>query len=511
MLTYKDFCILQVLLEKKILPSHLLKKALQTSYQTESPLRHLLLSQQYLSLTEWEQAQAIAAQQKSWPDHPARIQIENQIIYDRLRLSGKINWQILDQVLEQAQKSQNVQPIQQLLTQKEFIQDDLLVKFLAIEKNISLACASCQLFWRLEYFYPWRNLACLFCDTPLERCKPHSPSEPPFASHFLTHTISLKGLLQQDRGPNFSSTFSKNDLFGHYKILTRLGKGGMGEVYKAYDLKLERIIALKVINPENSQDHHYAKRFQKERKVISTLQHPFIVPLYEAGEIQHRLYYTMGYIQGIDLRQYIENRGPMPQEDALKIMLKITDAIAYAHQQNVVHRDIKPANIMLDKHGHPHLLDFGLARSLSGVETRLTQTGAIVGSPEFMAPEQARGEKEIDYAADIYSLGALFYFLLTGRPPFLEKDILTLLLNVMEKSPPPLLQLQPSLHPGIVYVVEKCLEKEKKKRFSQAKELQENLLAILEGKKIYKKSKFMGSQLRRFKRWLQKRWKRRAS
>jgi len=207
--------------------------------------------------------------------------------------------------------------------------------------------------------------------------------------------------------------------FPQLEIISVIGRGGMGTVYKARQPQLDRIVALKVLSPELSSDPAFAERFSREAKALARLNHPNIVAVYDFGKIVNFYYFIMELVDGLSLWQMEQAKKPLAPEQALAIVPRICEALQYAHEQGIVHRDIKPANILIDKQGRVKIADFGLAKLL-GDETRgmgLTQAQAVMGTPHYMAPEQWEKPLTVDHRADIYSLGVVFYEMLTGELP----------------------------------------------------------------------------------------------
>ncbi|MFV1959169.1 MAG: protein kinase, partial [Planctomycetota bacterium] len=207
---------------------------------------------------------------------------------------------------------------------------------------------------------------------------------------------------------------------GRWHLLRILGRGGMGRVYLATDQDGRPRVAVKVLSDDLASDPAFVKRFHREARVLASLSHPHVVEILDQGEAGGRLYFAMEYVRGENLRRLIE-RGPLPVKQALRIADEVASALAYAHTRGVIHRDLKPENVLLDEKGRVHLADFGLSRLLPGsgpeVTTLLTRTDVILGTYEYMAPEQRRGEKGLDARADIYALGVILYEMLTGTPP----------------------------------------------------------------------------------------------
>ncbi|MHC4735202.1 MAG: protein kinase domain-containing protein [Planctomycetota bacterium] len=207
--------------------------------------------------------------------------------------------------------------------------------------------------------------------------------------------------------------------FPQLEIIELLGQGGMGAVYKARQKQLERLVALKILPPEVGRDPAFAERFAREARSMAKLNHQYVVTLYEFGHTEDGLYYfLMEFVDGTDLRHLIQT-GELGTDEALAIVPQVCEALQYAHEEGIVHRDIKPENILLDKKGRVKIADFGLARLLDRPATAftLTQAGQRMGTPHYMAPEQIQGGHEVDHRADIYSLGVVFYEMLTGQLP----------------------------------------------------------------------------------------------
>ncbi|NUS99048.1 MAG: serine/threonine protein kinase, partial [Gemmatimonadaceae bacterium] len=209
-------------------------------------------------------------------------------------------------------------------------------------------------------------------------------------------------------------------LGSHYEIEQELGRGGMGIVYCARDKRLKRTVAVKLLPPELAFRSDIRSRFLREAETAAQLSHPNIVPIYSVDEMENLVFFVMAYVAGNNLARELHERGRFGIPETRRILREVADALAYAHGRSVVHRDIKPDNILLDKEtGRAMVTDFGIARAVSDTDgSRLTATGMAIGTPAYMSPEQAAGEREIDGRSDLYALGVVAYQMLTGAPPF---------------------------------------------------------------------------------------------
>jgi WD40 repeat protein len=269
--------------------------------------------------------------------------------------------------------------------------------------------------------------------------------------------------------------------FGDYRLFEVIGRGGMAVVYRARQTGLNRWVALKMVELSSAAA---VRRFRTEAETIALLDHPRIVPVYESGEHLGRPFFTMKLMEGGSLADALARRSaPYSPGEAARLMADVAKAVHHAHQHGILHRDIKPGNILLDGEGQPHVADFGLARR-SESATALTQSGAIVGTPGYMAPEQATGRKQGATSADVYSLGAVLYELLTGSPPFRAKTPMETLLHVMEREPVRPRTLCPRLPADLETVCLKCLEKDPDRRYASAGLLASDLELFLNGEPV---------------------------
>ncbi len=252
---------------------------------------------------------------------------------------------------------------------------------------------------------------------------------------------------------------------GRYELRRRIAQGGMSEVYLAYDRRVRRQVAIKVLY---GRDVSFVRRFEREALAVGALSHNHILPLYDFGEQTPWYYLVMPYVEGGTLRDYLLKRKQLPLEEAASFVDQIAAALQYAHDSKVVHRDVKPSNILLRSDGYAYLVDFGLAKALMGAES-LTSDGAMVGTPEYMAPEQSNGES--DYRSDIYSLGVILYQMLTGRVPFMAESPVAISLKHIQSAPIAPSELNSEIPPMIEEVILKAMAKDPAERYQQAQEL----------------------------------------
>ncbi|HVV98773.1 MAG TPA: serine/threonine-protein kinase [Planctomycetaceae bacterium] len=281
--------------------------------------------------------------------------------------------------------------------------------------------------------------------------------------------------------------------FGEFEILEELGRGGMGVVYKARQRGLDRVVALKLLLRGEHASAVDIARFRAEAGSAANLDHPHITPVYEVGEHDGQPYFSMKYIEGTTLAKLLAE-GPLPARRAAAILLPVCRAIAEAHRRGVLHRDLKPSNILIDTEGQPHVTDFGLAKRFragagQALGGSLTHSGAILGTPSYMAPEQAAGRRgEIVPASDVYSLGTILYHMLTGRPPFQAASPVDTLLMVLEQDPLPPRLLNPKADPDLEMIALKCLQKPPELRYPTAAALADDLEAFLASEPISARS-----------------------
>jgi serine/threonine-protein kinase len=255
----------------------------------------------------------------------------------------------------------------------------------------------------------------------------------------------------------------------HYELDAEIGRGGMGVVYRARDRRLKRIVAIKVLPPELAFRSEIKTRFLREAETAAQLNHPNIVDIYAVDEMENIVFFVMAYITGDNLAKRLHDHGTLSVEETRRTIRDVADALAYAHERGVVHRDIKPDNILIDAgSGRPMVTDFGIARAVSDSDSRLTATGIAIGTPTYMSPEQAAGDRSIDGRSDLYSLGIVGYQMLTGEPPFTANSTPAILVKHISELPVPVQQRRPDVPADLATVVMRMLEKDPANRFANA-------------------------------------------
>jgi serine/threonine-protein kinase len=273
---------------------------------------------------------------------------------------------------------------------------------------------------------------------------------------------------------------SRLPCFGDYELLEEVGRGGMGVVYRARQRSLDRVVGVKMVLAGEHAGPQELARFRSEAAALARLLHPNIVQIYEVGEHDGRPYFSMEFVDGGSLAQRLDGT-PLPAREAAQLVQTLAGAVHAAHGKGVVHRDLKPANVLLTADGTPKITDFGLAKRLD-LPAAATQSGAILGTPSYMAPEQAAGRgKDIGPPTDVYTLGALLYEALTGRPPFRAPTAVDTLVLVQTEEPVPPSRLQPGVPRDLETVCLRCLEKQPGRRYATAQELADDLRRFLAG------------------------------
>src|SRR5918912_541663 len=274
-----------------------------------------------------------------------------------------------------------------------------------------------------------------------------------------------------------SDTLIDTRFDGRYRILRKLGTGGMANVYLAEDQELGRRVAIKILNERHAADEQFVERFRREAKNAAGLSHPNIVSIYDRGEAEGTYYIAMEYLDGRSLKELILSRGPAPARVAIDYARQILDALRFAHRNGIVHRDIKPHNVIVDAEGRVKVTDFGIARAGT---TQMTEVGSIIGTAQYLSPEQARGSP-VDQTSDLYSVGVVLYEMLTGQVPFTGDTPLEIAMKHLSEVPVPPSELRPEVPHDLDSVVLRALAKDPADRYRTAEEMDADLARVLEG------------------------------
>jgi serine/threonine protein kinase len=259
--------------------------------------------------------------------------------------------------------------------------------------------------------------------------------------------------------------FAEGENIGPYRIMEQLGQGGMATVYKAYHAALDRYVALKVLHPAFHEDQTFAARFQREARVVAKLEHPSIVPVYDYAEHENRPYLVMKYIEGETLKARL-SRGALNSDEITQVVDAVGSALAYAHRQGILHRDIKPSNVLINNEGKMYLADFGLARIAQAGESTLS-SDSIMGTPQYISPEQARGDKDLDSGTDIYSFGVMVYEMVVGQVPFSADTPFSIIHDHIYTPLPLPRSVNPKVPESVERVLLKALAKERLDRYDE--------------------------------------------
>ena len=262
-----------------------------------------------------------------------------------------------------------------------------------------------------------------------------------------------------------------------YTIMETVGQGGLGIVYKAQQESLGRVVALKVMYPHFTNTPQYLQRFIREAKVSAELEHPNIVKGIDFGEAEGLFYFAMEFVDGFTIKQIVKSRGRLTELESVNIIFQVAEALNYAEQRNIIHRDIKPENIMLTQNGVPKLCDLGLTKAMD-TDMSLTQTGIVVGTPHYISPEQAMGEKDLDIRSDIYSLGVTFYHMLTGDLPYHGDSVISIINQHITSEVPCPREKNPEVSPEISRIICKMMAKKRDDRYASTVNLLHDLARI---------------------------------
>ncbi|NUM34411.1 MAG: serine/threonine protein kinase [Candidatus Brocadiae bacterium] len=357
-------------------------------------------------------------------------------------------------------------------------------------KKAQIACSECKEKTWIEGYEPDQTYLCSCCKKKL-------PCPDPFQE-----TDKEKSKVAEESDSDGFPLFPKH--FGPYRLLSEIGRGGMGIVYKVKHPDLDFPLAMKILMQQESHDGENVMRFFREIELSSKLRHQNIVGIHDVGTYNGSPYYTMDYIEGETLDKLLKKGEKFTESFALQTIEKIATALACAHRAKIIHRDIKPANIILDKKGQPYLMDFGIATCHDKVFKKFTRAGTIMGTPDYMSPEQANGENHlICYASDVYSLGATLYHLLTGSAPFPGKTAIEVMVRVTQGNLIPLRQRNPHISRQTEAVVMKAMSLVIQDRYSHAGIFAMDLKNLLTGAKtIASPTTFLESMLKKIENFM---------
>jgi serine/threonine protein kinase len=321
-----------------------------------------------------------------------------------------------------------------------------------------MKCRNCK------FENPDDAVRCKNCGTALdEDTKPNS--------YVGTETVILDASTRMHVDP---LSFTPGENFGdRYQIIEEIGQGGMGRVFKAKDTELDTVVALKMIKPQFSSDPDIVTRFKRELILAREILHEHVIRIHDLGEINGIKYISMNYIQGNTLKEILQSTGKLTTEKTIDLVKQVCSALMAAHSKGIIHRDLKPQNIMIDKSGKAYVLDFGIARSIH-LDGEATEEGIVLGTPDFMSPEQIKGEKA-EAGTDIYSLGIIMYEMATGELPFIANNHRELLYKHLNETPKPPTKLNPQIPLNLERIILKCLEKKKKNRYQAVEEILQDI------------------------------------
>jgi serine/threonine protein kinase len=276
--------------------------------------------------------------------------------------------------------------------------------------------------------------------------------------------------------------FTQGEQVGPYRIVEKLGRGGMATVFKAYHANLDRYVALKVLHPAFMEDPNFRARFQREARVVAKLEHPNIIPVYDFAEHDGKTYLVMKFVEGETLKAQLQKR-PLTPEEGVELIETVGEALAFAHKQGILHRDVKPSNVMIADDGHIYLMDFGLARIASAGESTLS-SDMMIGTPQYISPEQAMGARDLDAGTDIYSFGVLIYELVVGQVPFIADTPFSIIHDHIYTPLPLPRALNPNVPESIERLLLKALAKDRNDRFETVEEMVAAFKAAIQGEPL---------------------------
>ncbi|HEX7898050.1 MAG TPA: protein kinase [Planctomycetota bacterium] len=373
--------------------------------------------------------------------------------------AGAVSQLQLDEALREQQAlaaAGGPEPLGRILVRKGWLNEDGFLELLRRQRGETVRCPSCETLFDTREQAEGAKFVCARCGT----------------------LVRVPGRTGELAAP--AEIPAEN--IGRYQILEKLGQGGMGVVYKALHRDLNRVFALKVLRQTELTTLDTVRRFQREARLAARLKHPHVIAVHDAGEERGFHYIAMEYVDGDPLSARLISRKGRQREN-LVLMEKISRAVAYAHSQGVIHRDLKPANVMVDRAGEPHIMDFGLAKeALEG--SLLTRSGAFLGTPFYMAPEQIEGRGPADAQSDVYALGVILYEILTGHLPHVGANSAETFNRIISRDPLPVRAVNAAIHPDLETVCLKAIDRDRGRRYASADPMADDLRRFLDGEPI---------------------------
>jgi serine/threonine protein kinase/tetratricopeptide (TPR) repeat protein len=495
-------------LEKKLRQENVEKLTKRPEKRAVSASKGLLAPQESVEISmEIDETAAHTALQAMTPQPSSKPLEEEDVLEEEnadrqfaricLRL-GLASAHQIDEAFQQQNKSLaetgDYLKLGQILIRNGVLTVQDFLKIVSEQKKNVLECEQCHAIYQLNRFKPGSQIPCKNCGADL-----HIPilfkQSQGTAQAILgvgTVTSSVATATQANSGEQTLSPlgFKGEGLLGKridkYEILSELGRGGMGVVFKARDTALNRVVAMKVLRDGEEASQEQIRRFQKEAESMGKIRHRLIVPIYDYGMKDNLHYFTMEFVSGRTLDEYIDRRA-FTQAKCVRILKDLAEAIHAAHSVGIIHRDLKPSNIIVDEEGSPHIMDFGLAKDIDNTKSRLTRTGAMIGTPYYMSPEQAKGEKRLTTAVDIYALGVILYEMLTGRVPFSGQNQAEVYHKIIHKSFRPIRELNPKISPELEIICSRLMMKAPVDRYQTAQDISEDLQRFMEHRPIQAK------------------------
>ncbi len=422
------------------------------------------------------------------------IRLGQRLIQKRLCSLRQVNEALLRQK-SLRERNQNV-PLGRILVEAGWLEEEALRETLAELGALALSCPSCGTEYAVRVYVRNSPPACKRCGGPLRLLDPSSeerspqelgdaPEQPPSDSTLIRPLSASPARGQVPPRSQESAQSGADDEFigkvlGGCQLLERIGRGGMGVVYKAKQLNLGRTVAVKVLASDLASDEGFVRRFVQEARSAALLNHPNIVHINDVGEYQGVFFFVMEYIDGKNLREYLKTVKKLDVQRAVDIAVQVCHALRHAHNRGIIHRDIKPENIMLSEEGAVKLADLGLAKRMASENSAsLTQAGAILGTPYYMAPEQAKDFRHVDRRSDIYSLGVTLYRMLTGKVPFDGRSPIEVMIKAIDGKKIPVRELNPEVPPELEAVVDRMMHKNPDQRYQDVDEVLRDLVPFL--------------------------------